>query len=78
MSAEAAFATCSWKVGKRSVTLTIPQPKPGKPVHVVCEWEPDEPNKLSTAEWAEYRAGRAHALAGVAAELGINVAVLEL
>lgn len=44
----------------------------------VMEWSPSEPSRLSTSEWAQYRAGRNHAIAGIAAELGINVAVLEL
>jgi len=78
MSAQAAFATCSWRVGYRTVTLTLPRPKPGQPVFLTCEWAPNDPSRLSTAEWAEYRAGRAHALARVAAELGISVALLEL
>ena len=47
-------------------------------MHATCEWSPSEPTKLSTDELTQYRAGRNHALAGIAAELGINVAVLEL
>jgi len=46
MSAEAAFATCSWKVGCRTVTLTFPRPKPGQPVFLTCEWAPNDPNRM--------------------------------
>lgn len=73
MSASAVFA-----VGDRTVTICIPNVKPGIPTSVRVEWAPDQPSRLSDAEWKQYRAGRAHALAGIAAELGINVAVLEL
>ena len=58
--------------------MTIPSVMPGKPTGICLEWSPSEPTKLSTDEWAQYRAGRNHALAGIAAELGIHVAMLEL
>ena len=78
MSGEAAFAVRSWPVGERMCTLSVPAFKPGGVVHAVCEWSPDEPSRLSIEERREYHFGRNHALAGIAAELGINVAVLEL
>lgn len=77
MSASAALASRSWSVGERTVTLTIPNMKPGKPAHMAVEWS-SEPARLTAEEWAEYRAGRNHAIAQIAAELGINVAVLEI
>ena len=78
MSAEAALVVRSWPVGKRTCTMTVQRFKPGSVMNVVAEWSPSEPSRLSEAEWKQYRAGRNHALAGIAAELGINVAVLEL
>lgn len=47
-------------------------------MHAAAEWAPDEPSRLSNEEWAQYRAGRNRALAMIAAELGINVAVMDL
>ena len=47
-------------------------------MNALVEWSPREPASLSTEEWHEYRHGRNQALANLAAELGINVAVLEL
>ena len=78
MSAETALLSRSWAVGARTVTLTIPRPKPGGAVYCTAEWSPSEPSRMSVDELAQYRAGRNHALAAIAAELGINVAVLEL
>lgn len=78
MSAETAIAVHSWSVGQRTFTLTVQRPTPGALVSACCEWSPAEPTRLSTEEWAQYRAGRNHALTCIAAELGISVAVLEL
>lgn len=78
MTAEVAILTRSWPVGDRTCTLTVPRAKPSEIMHAVAEWSPTEPSRLTAAEWAQYRAGRNHALAGIAAELGITVAVLEL
>ena len=77
MSADAAIVR-SWPVGKRTCTLTVPRFKPGTVIHAVAEWVTDEPARLTTEEWAQYQAGRNHAIASVAAELGINVGVLDL
>ena len=78
MSAGAALVVRSWPVGKRTCTLTVQRFKPGAVMHAAAEWSPDEPSRLSEAEWREYRAGRNHALSGIAEELGINVGVFEL
>ena len=78
MSASAALASCTWTVGSRSVTLTVPQFQPGKPVHLAVEWSPDQPSRLSTEEWAEYKAGRQHALGQLAERLGVSAVVIEL
>jgi hypothetical protein len=42
------------------------------------EWSPSEPNSLTREELSLYRLGRDWAIAEIAAELGINVAVLDL
>jgi hypothetical protein len=78
MSAEAAILTRSWRVGSRTASLSVPRPKPGKPLHVCIEWDPSPPSQLSTSEWREYREGRNAALADLAAELGIGVGVVDL
>lgn len=78
MSAEAAVAVRSWPVGERTCTLTVQRPKPGAVINAVAEWTPTQPVRLTAEEWAQYRAGRNHALAGIAADLGINAAVLDL
>lgn len=72
MSAEAALLTRTWKVGIRDVTMTIPRPRAGQPVHVACEWAPSAPQRLSGAEWRQYRAGRDAALRDLCAELGLR------
>lgn len=76
--AEKAAVCRTWIVGERAVTLTIPRPKPGSPVYATAEWSPTEPKRLSTEEWKQYRLGRNEALAQLASELGISVAVLDL
>jgi hypothetical protein len=78
MSAEAALGTRSWKVGHRTIVLTLQRPKRGAVVHAVAEWTPTAPTGLSSDEWIQYRTGRDKALAELSAELGINAAVLEV
>lgn len=77
MPSEPAIITRTWAVGARSVTFTVPRPKPGHTVHCCCEWSPDELTRLEGQEWLQYRAGRDAAIADVARELGLNAAVLE-
>lgn len=74
MSAEAPALTATWRVGHRTVTLTVPTPQPGAVVHACFEWTPDLPQRLSPHELAQYRAGRDRALA----RLGVRLAVLEV
>lgn len=78
MSGEAALGVRSWTCGRYTCELTVQRPKPGALMHAVCEWSPCEPSRLSTEEWREFRHGRNQALASLAEELGINVAVLSL
>lgn len=78
VSATAALITQSWKVGQRTVTMTVPRPVPGQVLHVACEWDPDVPTRLTDAEWVEYRDGRQAALTEIAETLRINVGVLDV
>ena len=78
MSGEAAVAVRSWPVGERTCTVTMQRLKPGAVVHMVVEWSPSQPKRLTADEWAQYRTGRNSALADIAVEMGINAAVLEL
>ena len=77
MTAEAAF-TRSWPVGSYNATLSTPKPKPGQQLTAVIEWTPSQPRRLTPAEFEQYRSGRDAALAEMAAELRINVAVVDL
>lgn len=76
MSATAAFSR-AWRVGKRTVTLSLPM-NPAGLMHAVIEWEPSVPRRLSRAELREYREGRARALCELAAETGRRIAVVDL
>lgn len=78
MSGESALAVRSWPVGVFTCELTVQRPKTGALMNAVVEWTPAEPPRLSTEEWRQYRAGRNRAIAELAAQLGISVAVLEL
>ena len=78
MPGEAAAMTRSWRVGKRTVTATVPQVRAGQVQCTSMEWDPDMPRKLSRREWQQYRAGRDAAFAELFAELGIKGAVVEI
>jgi hypothetical protein len=78
MSAEAAFASRTWSVGRYVCTLVVPRPKPGHDMHASIEWAPEQPQRLSDGEITEYRKGRNKALAEISKQLGINAAVVEL
>lgn len=78
MTGGSTTASRSWKVGQRTVTLTVSRPTPGRDARAGFEWEPDAPTKLSDDEWAEYRSGRHAALTEIAATLHINVGVLDV
>lgn len=78
MSGEAAF-TRSWLVGCRTVTLTTPvRLLPGACLSAAMEWAPSTPERLTSAEWVQYRAGRNAAVCELAAALGVKVAVVDL
>lgn len=77
MSAEASVFSRSWKVGRWTATLTMPTPRPGGVMAVAIEWSPELPHRLSTDEVAQYRAGRAAAVAELSALIGGRIAVVE-
>lgn len=77
MSGEVAFSR-TWRVGAYRATLSCPRPSPGVTASAVIEWEPAIPTRLTPAEVNEYRAGRASALADMARELRVSVAVVDL
>ena len=76
--AEQAALVRSWRVGRRTVTATVPQVRPGQVLHAAFEWHPDMPRRLSRREWKQYRAGRDKAFAELFAEIGVTGAVLEI
>jgi len=75
MSASAPIATRSWKCGAWTVTLTIPQGGPGKAAMCVVEWDPSMPERLTADELEQYRRGRNEALAAIARETGLSIAM---
>lgn len=78
MSAESPLIVRSFPVGVRTATLSISRPLSSRPLHMVCEWAPDRPKRLSIQELAQYRAGRDAALIEIAQKLGIHAAVIDL
>ena len=76
--AEQAALVRSWRVGKRTVTLTMPQVRSGQVLHAALEWHPDMPRRLSRREWKQYRAGRDKAFAELCRDLGIRGALCEI
>ena len=76
--AEQAAMVRSWRVGRRTVTATVPQVRPGQVVHTAMEWSPNMPRRMTKREWRQYRAGRDKAFAELFADLGIRGAVLEI
>ena len=68
----------TFRVGKRKVTLTVPQIRAGQVAHAVIEWHPDMPRRLSRREWKQYRQGRDAAFAELCRELGVSGALIEI
>jgi hypothetical protein len=58
MSAEAAAIVRSFRVGKRTCTITMPKPHQGIATSAACEWSPTVPTRLTKKELRQYRAGR--------------------
>ncbi len=77
MTAAAAF-TRTWPVGRFHATLSTPAPTLGVLGPVVIEWAPRMPKGLTVDEFSQYHTGRNRALAELAEQFGIRVAVLDL
>lgn len=78
MAAERALFTRTFAVGMRTATLSISRGHKGGPGAMVVEWAPDRPERLTLAEWQQYRQGRNAALADLGQQLGGRVAMVEL
>ena len=76
--AEQAALVRTWRVGRRKVTVTVPQVRSGQVLHAAFEWDPNMPRRLSRREWKQYRKGRDAAFAELFAELGVRGAILEI
>ncbi len=76
MSAEQPAFTRTWRVGRHTATLTVPQSGPR--AGAVMEWDGPVPTNLSRDEWRQYREGRDKAVADLAAHLKIGIAVVDV
>ena len=75
---EQAAMVRTWRVGRRKVTLTVPQTRSGQVATAAIEWHPDVPRRLSRREWKQYRAGRDKAFADLCGDLGIRGLLCEI
>lgn len=75
---ETAAMSRSWRVGRRTVTLTMPQARGGEVAGASIEWAPSIPRQLSRRELKGYRAGRDAAFRNLCGELGIRVVLCEI
>jgi hypothetical protein len=73
--AEGAAIVRSFRVGKRTATLTIQAPRSGR-ANYVTGWSPDTPPFLTRKEMRQYRVGRSRAIAELARLLNIDGDVL--
>ncbi|MSP50317.1 MAG: hypothetical protein EXQ95_13460 [Alphaproteobacteria bacterium] len=78
MTAEAVFATHTFRVGKRVAKITVQRPKTSDVTAMVVEWSPSPPRRLSGSELEQYRAGRAVVIAELGKAIGGNVLVVDL
>ena len=77
--AEAASLVRSFRVGKRTCTMTIQAPRPGGSCNAAAEWSPSLPNRPFTKqELRQYRTGRDAIMAELAAQLGGSGLVIEI
>jgi hypothetical protein len=68
----------SWRVGKRTVTITqdVTMTRTPGVGWLRCEWSPNVPRKLRKAEMRQYKAGMAVHYQQVANLVGGNVAAV--
>ncbi len=78
MSGESAALVRTWRVGRRTVTLTAPQIRGGQVAFASIEWSPNRPRRLSCRDLRQYRAGRDRAFADLCSELGIRGEIFEI
>ncbi len=78
MSGETAAMIRTWRVGKRKVTMTVPQTRSGQVAFAAIEWHPDMPRRLSRRELKQYRNGRDTAFADLCGNLGIRGMLCEI
>ncbi len=69
---EAAAMSRSWRVARRTVTLTMPQTRGGQVAAASIEWCPDMPRRLSRRELKQYRTGRDAAFDSLCGDIGIR------
>ncbi len=75
---EKAALVRTWRVGKRKVTVTLPQMRSGQVLHATIEWCPDMPRRLSRRELKQYRTGRDAAFADLCGDLGVRGLLCEI
>ncbi len=78
MPGESAALVRTWRVGKRKVTVTVPQIRTGQVLHAAFEWSPNMPRRLSRRDLRQYRKGRDSAFNELCRELGIPGALVEI
>ncbi len=78
MTAETPALVRTFRVGKRTVTITAPQMRAGKVSCAVVEWSPSMPTRLSRREMAQYRRGRDAAFADLCRDLGVRGMLCEI
>ncbi len=78
MTAETPALVRTFRVGKRTVTITAPRMRAGQVSCAVVEWSPDTPHRLSRREMKQYQKGRDAAFADLCRELGVTGALVEI
>ena len=74
VSASAPALVQSWRVGSRTATLTVSQPDDNGQRVAVVEWAPDQPLRLTKAQFKQYRRSRNAAIQA----LGLTTLVIEI
>ncbi len=78
MTGEAAAMMRTWRVGRRKVTLTVPQTRSGQVAIAAIEWHPDMLRRLSRRELKQYRIGRDAAFSNLCGVLGVRGLLCEI
>lgn len=76
---ETPFISASWRVGHRSVTMTIETPpQRGGCINTAAEWFPDMPTRLNRHEQRQYLKGRHKFMVDLSKRAGGTVAVVDV